>query len=103
MDEGLVWEQRPDLIERKDLVEGVALTLTHPDMADFGIEDLRKWQRWEMSGRIPGDLWILGEPALDVDGNLYVPDEYNNRVLKFSSCYPHPQAPCASVTALELS
>ncbi|HZT09395.1 MAG TPA: hypothetical protein VFC51_20410 [Chloroflexota bacterium] len=39
---------------------------------------------WEMRGRAPGDLWILGSPALDLDGNLYVPDEYNNRVLKFS-------------------
>jgi DNA-binding beta-propeller fold protein YncE len=39
---------------------------------------------WEMRGRIPGELWILGDPALDLEGNLYVPDEYNNRVLKFS-------------------
>ncbi|MEA2642023.1 MAG: hypothetical protein QOF51_3417 [Chloroflexota bacterium] len=39
---------------------------------------------WEMRGRVPGDLWILGQPALDLAGNLYVPDEYNNRVLEFS-------------------
>jgi len=32
----------------------------------------------------PGDLWILGQPALDAAGNLYVPDEFNNGVLKLS-------------------
>ena len=40
---------------------------------------------WEMAGRIPDALHILGEPAIDVDGSLYVPDEYNNRVFKFSA------------------
>lgn len=39
---------------------------------------------WNMAGRAPGEQWILGQPALDLDGNLYVPDEFNNRVLKFS-------------------
>jgi DNA-binding beta-propeller fold protein YncE len=39
---------------------------------------------WPMAGRVPETLHILGEPALDIDGNLYVPDEYNNRVYKFS-------------------
>jgi sugar lactone lactonase YvrE len=39
---------------------------------------------WDMAGRAPGEQWILGQPALDLEGNLYVPDEYNNRVLKFS-------------------
>jgi DNA-binding beta-propeller fold protein YncE len=39
---------------------------------------------WDLAGRIPGELWILGQPALDLAGNLYVPDTYNNRVLKLS-------------------
>jgi sugar lactone lactonase YvrE len=39
---------------------------------------------WDMAGRIPGQLWILGQPAVDLAGNLYVPDEFNNRVLKLS-------------------
>src|SRR5581483_9116911 len=30
---------------------------------------------WDMRGRAPGDIWILGSPALDLEGNLYVPDE----------------------------
>jgi sugar lactone lactonase YvrE len=47
--------------------------------------DGRPVAQWDMAGRIPGATqWILGQPALDLDGNLYVPDEYNNNVLKFS-------------------
>lgn len=47
-----MWEQRPDLIDKKDLVQGLCLLLDHGDMADFAIEDLRKWQRWEMTERV---------------------------------------------------
>jgi hypothetical protein len=46
------WDQRPDLVSRNDLVQGMAAILDQPDMADFAIEDLRKWQRWEMTDRV---------------------------------------------------
>jgi DNA-binding beta-propeller fold protein YncE len=39
---------------------------------------------WEMRGRVPGELFVLGQPALDLEGNLYVPDGFNNRLYKFS-------------------
>jgi len=42
-----LWGERPDLVSRSDLAGGVALVLGHPDMADFAIEDLRRWGRWE--------------------------------------------------------
>lgn len=47
-----LWEQRPDLVDKTTLVKGVAVVLKHPDMADFAIEDLRKWQRWEMTDAV---------------------------------------------------
>ncbi len=47
-----LWGERPDLLPQGELVAGVAQSLAHPDMADFVIEDLRKWQRWELSDRI---------------------------------------------------
>jgi tripartite motif-containing protein 71 len=47
--------------------------------------DGRPLAMWEMRGRIPGELWILGSPGIDLAGNLYVPDGFNNRVFKFSS------------------
>ena len=49
-----LWEQRPDLVSQKDLVDGMAIFLTQPDMADFGIEDLRKLKRWEMTDKVLG-------------------------------------------------
>jgi len=47
-----LWDQRPDLVEKGTLVKGVVALLNHPDMADFAIEDLRKWQRWELTGQV---------------------------------------------------
>lgn len=47
-----LWEQRPDLVDKATLVKGVTAVLQHPDMADFAIEDLRKWQRWEKTDAI---------------------------------------------------
>lgn len=47
-----LWDQRPDLVEKGMLIKGVMSLLRHPDMADFAIEDLRKWQRWEMTGQV---------------------------------------------------
>jgi hypothetical protein len=43
---------RPDVISRKELVAAMALLIEQPDIADLPIEDLRKWQCWELSDRI---------------------------------------------------
>lgn len=47
-----LYNERPDLIPKKDLVDGVSLLLEHRDMADFAIEDLRRWKQWEMSDTV---------------------------------------------------
>jgi hypothetical protein len=47
-----LWSERPDLVKRDDLVKGVARLLAHPDMADFAIEDLRRWNRWEQCDNV---------------------------------------------------
>jgi hypothetical protein len=43
---------RPDLIDKKDVVEAVSALLDQPDVADLAIEDLRKWQVWDLADRI---------------------------------------------------
>jgi hypothetical protein len=45
-------DYRPDLVKENDLVEGVTLLLEQDDIADMAIEDLRKWQRWELTDKI---------------------------------------------------
>jgi hypothetical protein len=46
------WFSRPDVFSKKDLADSVALLLHQPDMADFAVEDLGKWGRWEMTDRV---------------------------------------------------
>ncbi len=63
-----LWEYRTDLIHkdetvaRNELVKGIAGVLQVSDMADFAIEDLRKWQRWEYSDQILG---MFGQKGLN--------------------------------------
>src|SRR5947209_16736625 len=45
------WDSRPDILDKKDLVEGVCQLLEQSDIADLAIEDLRKWGRWEVAER----------------------------------------------------
>jgi hypothetical protein len=57
------WESRPDVIDKKELVEGVSLLLDQSDVADLAIEDLRKWGRWEVCDRVLG---LYGKSSHDV-------------------------------------
>lgn len=57
-----MWEQRPDLIPEKDLVGSMILVARLPDMSDFAIEDLRRWNRWEATSDI---LKLHGQPGHD--------------------------------------
>lgn len=41
-------DQRPDVLPKADLVKGVLPLLEQSDIADLAIEDLRKWQSWEV-------------------------------------------------------
>ncbi|HLW64886.1 MAG TPA: hypothetical protein VKS79_06155 [Gemmataceae bacterium] len=47
-------EYRPDLVKEDQMVAGVTYLLEQDDIADMAIEDLRKWQRWELTDKILG-------------------------------------------------
>ncbi|MHB1423326.1 MAG: hypothetical protein ACYC3I_09060 [Gemmataceae bacterium] len=49
-----LWDSRPDLIEPKELSEGVGHLLDQSDIADLAIDDLRKRQCWDMTERVLG-------------------------------------------------
>jgi hypothetical protein len=77
-----LWDQRPDLVSKTDLVKGISLLLQQPDMADFAIEDLRKWQQWKDT-----------DCVLD----LFTKDSYNlpvvrRAILRFALQSNHPRA-----------
>ena len=46
------WDSRPDVIDKKKLLEGACLLLDQSDIADLAIEDLRKWKQKEVLGRV---------------------------------------------------
>jgi hypothetical protein len=58
-----LWDQRPDLVGKKDLVQGMKLLLSQNDMADFAVEDLRKWHQWEMTDQV---LDLYGKKGYDI-------------------------------------
>lgn len=46
------WEYRPDVLTRKQILDGMTALLVHPDIADMPIDDLRKWKAWEMTDTV---------------------------------------------------
>jgi hypothetical protein len=46
------WETRPDVLTKKQLVAGLCQLLDQTDVADFAIEDLRKWKVWSTTDRV---------------------------------------------------
>jgi hypothetical protein len=46
------WETRPDVVPKKDIIGGLYLLLDQSDVADFAIEDLRKWKVWEATDKV---------------------------------------------------
>lgn len=55
-----IWEYRPDVIERKQLIEAIRLLLAQPDIADLPIEDLRKWGAWDLTEEV---LALAAKPS----------------------------------------
>jgi hypothetical protein len=49
-----LWDSRPDLVNQKDLKEGMAELLDQNDIADLAVDDLRKRECWDMAGRVLG-------------------------------------------------
>jgi len=56
-------DSRSDLISHKDVVSAVGLLLDQSDIADLGIEDLRKWGCWGMTDSV---LELYGKKSHDV-------------------------------------
>jgi hypothetical protein len=46
------WESRPDVVKPETIITGMMRLVALPDMADLPMEDLRKWERWELTDKI---------------------------------------------------
>jgi hypothetical protein len=46
------WEYRPDVLTKKQILDGMTALMAHADIADMPIDDLRKWKAWGMTGEV---------------------------------------------------
>jgi hypothetical protein len=73
-------EERKDVISRTDLMVALESALRQEDMADFAIEEYRKWQRWEYTDRV---LKLFDKGPNNVT---------RRAILRFALCCPDPRA-----------
>jgi hypothetical protein len=48
------WEYRDDVLKKASIVETMQPLLEQSDIADLAVEDLRKWNQWELSPKVLG-------------------------------------------------
>jgi hypothetical protein len=46
------WEYRPDVLTKKEILDGMTALMGHADIADMPIDDLRKWKAWELTDTV---------------------------------------------------
>jgi len=54
------WDYRTDVVSKDTIVKGMLEMIEQADMADFPIDDFRKWGRFEVSGKV---LALAGRPS----------------------------------------
>jgi hypothetical protein len=77
-----LWDSRPDLVQRKELLDGVCLLLDQGDVADLAIEDLRKWGQWGVADRV---LALHGKKSHDIP-------IVRRAILRYALACPEPKA-----------
>jgi hypothetical protein len=53
-------DYRPDVVAKKDLLDGACVLLKHEDVSDLAIEALRNWQAWDRADSV---LALVGTEA----------------------------------------
>ena len=48
-----LWDYGHDAVAKEQVVEGMKMSMANGEFADFAIEDLRKWGRWELTESHP--------------------------------------------------
>ncbi len=75
-------DNRPDVIDKQSIIEAMKLGLDQPDLADIVIDELRKWQCWDLTGRI---LPLYGKPSHDSP-------VMRRAILRYATDCPRPEA-----------
>ncbi len=57
------WKYRTDVITKGEILEAVAILMEQDDIADIPIDDLRKWEQWQLSKKV---IALAGKPTHQV-------------------------------------
>lgn len=57
------WEYRDDMLKKPAIVATIMPLLDQPDIVDLAVEDLRKWQQWDLAPKVVG---LFDKPSHDV-------------------------------------
>lgn len=57
------WDYRTDVLSKDEIILMVKPLVAQSDIADLAVEDLRKWQRWEMASELIG---LFGKSTHDI-------------------------------------
>jgi hypothetical protein len=83
------WEYRDDVLARAKIVDAVKPLLEQPDIVDLAIEDLRKWQQWDLAAQI---LDLFDRPTHDVS-------IIQRSIIKYALSAPADNKTCAAFLA----
>lgn len=75
----VVWEQRPDLVKHEQILGGMQSLMSQGDIADLPIEDLRRWQRWDMTDKV---LELYGKKSHNIP-------IVKRSIIRFALCVPN--------------
>jgi hypothetical protein len=76
------WDSRPDVVGHPQLLAAACELLEQSDIADLAIEDLRKWQQWQVADRI---LALSRKSSHDVP-------IVRRAILRYALCCPGKEA-----------
>ena len=79
------WEYREDILKKADIVAAITPLVDQPDIVDLAVEDLRKWQQWDMAGKLVG---LFDKPSHDVS-------IIQRSIIKYALSAPPTNKPCA--------
>jgi hypothetical protein len=75
-------DSRPDMAGRAEVLRAMAAAMNDPDMADFAVEDLRRWREWQLTDHV---LSLAARKSHDVP-------VVRRAVLRYTLQCPDPQA-----------
>jgi hypothetical protein len=83
------WEYREDVLKKPDIVAAVLPLVDQPDIVDLAVEDLRKWEQWDLAPKLIG---LFDKPTHDAS-------IIQRSIIKYALSAPASHKECAAFLA----